>query len=970
MAPPAPGTADVFDAAVAWLAAARNAGERRRLLADAIGAVEAARIGEADHAPHAEQLLVRLKAESERYWVTDPHASLALAEALIDGAKLLARPGHEALGVMAKADALRYLGRYPESLELFESAAQAFLTLGDEVGWARTRMGWVVSMQRTGKGAEALEVADRAREILVQHGERLRAGVIDLNAAVVCTYLGRYDRALALYERAQHTCESLGEPGESWVAAAKTNRAVVLTLLGEFDTALRLHGEAREVFERRGATVSVLRNDQNVAYVLAGQGHYTRALRLLVDALETAEQAGLDANATAIGVNVVECYLALNRHAEALDLANRTAARADRSGAPTDGARARFCAALAEARLGNLDGALGLLEDVAQTFERTGMSTELAVSSLERARLHLNAGAWTEAVGAAERARSAFAEKGTTVREAEAALIAARALLGLGGRDEAATTAREALRVLRGRGVDWLAYQSHHVLAEVAQAGGNVRAARQGYAAAIACIESVQSRLTSSMRTNFLDDKLPVYRGAIDCCLEAGDARQALAYLERAKSRALVDYLARNVDVRMRPRDAGDQPLVDELTRLRGEHNWFYSRLYGSGLGPTPDEAEARVLQAGIKDREQRIARLLERLALHADDEPHLAAALGADDEDALPAVGADMVMLEYYFRPDGGAVFVVSDEGVRVVPLVVRPSEIERLLYQWQLNLEAAGRARAAGASLDPLGRNARGILEALYRALVLPVAAHVAGHPRLIVVPYGPTHAVPFHALFDGQRYLLETVEVATCPSMGLLRLCEARPRQGLSALVAAYSDGGRLPHVVEEAAAVAALLPGERLLESDATRQAVVQAAPQHGVLHLAAHGESRLDNPTFAHLKLADGQLSTADVFNLPLEGTLVTLSACETGRSVVTAGDELIGLSRGFLYAGASTLVQSLWRVDDASTAQLMTHFYAALRAGRAKAAALREAQLAAVADGSGHPYLWAPFQLVGDGGIL
>ncbi len=94
-----------------------------------------------------------------------------------------------------------------------------------------------------------------------------------------------------------------------------------------------------------------------------------------------------------------------------------------------------------------------------------------------------------------------------------------------------------------------------------------------------------------------------------------------------------------------------------------------------------------------------------------------------------------------------------------------------------------------------------------------------------------------------------------------------------------------------------------------------------------MHLAAHGEARLDNPTFAHLQLADGQLTTADVFNLALDGALVTLSACETGRSVVTGGDELIGLARGFLYAGAATLVQSLWRVEDGSTARLMERFY-------------------------------------------
>jgi len=196
-------------------------------------------------------------------------------------------------------------------------------------------------------------------------------------------------------------------------------------------------------------------------------------------------------------------------------------------------------------------------------------------------------------------------------------------------------------------------------------------------------------------------------------------------------------------------------------------------------------------------------------------------------------------------------------------------------------------------------------------------------------------------------------------------LLELCVRCRRPGLSALVVAHSDGGRLGGTLDEARAVAALLPGACFLEDEATRDALTRAASRYPVLHLAAHGESRPDNPAFAYLNLADGQLSAADAFALELDGALVTLSGCETGRSVVVGGDELIGLSRGFLHAGAATLVQSLWRVEDGSTGRLMGYCYQNLRAGRSKGAALREAQLAMLAEQSAQPYFWAPFQLVG-----
>jgi CHAT domain-containing protein len=315
--------------------------------------------------------------------------------------------------------------------------------------------------------------------------------------------------------------------------------------------------------------------------------------------------------------------------------------------------------------------------------------------------------------------------------------------------------------------------------------------------------------------------------------------------------------------------------------------------------------------------------------------------------------------------------VFVARDGGLDVVPLGAGAGEVRRLLGAWHSNLLATAQALAAGTPLDAYGRHARRILSALYRALLAPAAAYLAGSERLVVVPYGPAHAVPFHALFDGAAYLLERAEVVVCPSSQLLRLCAERSRRRpASALVLAHTDGGRLGSALLEAETVSALLPGECYVEERATREALVAGAGRHGVVHLAAHGEARLDNPAFAHLKLADGQLSTSDVFNLDLRGALVTLSACETGRGVVAAGDELIGLSRGFLYAGAVTLVQSLWRVEDASTAHLMERFYRALRAGRPKGAALRAAQRDLLASHPDHPYCWAPFQLLGHWGPL
>jgi CHAT domain-containing protein len=171
--------------------------------------------------------------------------------------------------------------------------------------------------------------------------------------------------------------------------------------------------------------------------------------------------------------------------------------------------------------------------------------------------------------------------------------------------------------------------------------------------------------------------------------------------------------------------------------------------------------------------------------------------------------------------------------------------------------------------------------------------------------------------------------------------------------------------IPAVEEEARAVAVYLPGAEVLSDEqATSDALRSASSGCSTLHLACHGLFRADNPMFSSLKLHDGWLTAAEVMRLDLVGALVTLSACESGRSEVFAGDEPIGLTRAFLGVGASTLVVSLWLVQDEATASLMEKYYERLRGSAGPAEALRAAQLA-IKDEYSHPYYWAPFVLVG-----
>jgi CHAT domain-containing protein len=230
---------------------------------------------------------------------------------------------------------------------------------------------------------------------------------------------------------------------------------------------------------------------------------------------------------------------------------------------------------------------------------------------------------------------------------------------------------------------------------------------------------------------------------------------------------------------------------------------------------------------------------------------------------------------------------------------------------------------------------------------------------------VPHGLLHQVPFHALFDGERYLIERFEISYAPSAKVFSLCQRQTSRGLDKALALSVADPLIPAVADEARAVARHLPSaEVLTDRQATLSALREKAPDCGVLHLACHGMFRADNSMFSALKLHDGWLTAADVIGLDLGGALVTLSACESARNQVLAGDELVGLVRGFLGAGAATLVATLWLVQDDTTSWLMEKWYAQLRTGVERAAALRNAQLA-LKEKLPHPYYWAPFVLIG-----
>ena len=261
------------------------------------------------------------------------------------------------------------------------------------------------------------------------------------------------------------------------------------------------------------------------------------------------------------------------------------------------------------------------------------------------------------------------------------------------------------------------------------------------------------------------------------------------------------------------------------------------------------------------------------------------------------------------------------------------------------------------------------------------LQQAAGTAGAPadeRLIIVPHGGLHYLPFQALRGPEGFLIQRNPLAVAPSASVA-VQLARKTFGASSKLVAFGNPANsaredLPGAEREVQLISNMFPDRRVYyQRDASKSRFREAAGAGRILHVAAHAEVDNVDPLHSRILLAaegtdPGFLEAREVYGVDLKGvSLVTLSACESGLGRIARGDEIQGFTRSFLTAGASGLVVSLWPVADDSTELLMTTLYGELSRGAEAIDAMRRAQLAVLTQKKfAHPFFWAPFNLIGD----
>jgi tetratricopeptide (TPR) repeat protein len=916
-----------------------------------------------------------LKSEADRHWFINANHSLVLADLIVSIGQASGQLAHVALGSLARGDALQFLGRVPEAWTALDQAGALFLSIGDEVGWARTCIGRLLLAIDMQCVPEAIADAERARAIFQRYAVERKLVTLDLNLGVIHYSLGNQQQALAHYQRALAAAERLraaDEPHSSLgsdIALLHNNMGIAYDLLGDFHTALECFARAHTCFIERGERAGAALVESNMAHIAMAQGKFREALQLLHQARDRYLAESHDLDAQHASRDMLECYLALHRFADARELAGQVGAAYRAAGATYYEGLTLLHAATAAAALGRADEAESALERAYAIFESIDAPALIATTRLRRGQLALSVGDDELALCEGRAAAAGYASDGQPVDLAHAQLLCGQALLRCGDTGAARAAALCALQAARAHNIPALRYGAHLLLGRVAEADGHALRAARRYRAAVATVGRVQDGLTITLRAGFLEGASEALQRLMQLYLAQGKAERAFETLEQAKSHALLRYLADRSHLRWRTHSGRGRQLIDELERLRTEHHWFY-RLAHERL-PNEDGQLSQVsveqALAEVATREKRMRAITERLYLLNDGSADTASVRPPRLASIQRALAASTLLIEFYSADDALWAFVVDRHSCGVHRLPISATALDQLLGKLERNLSMALGSGPGGPGAGGLTQIAQTLLERLYDALLAPIGDLTARYRRLVIAPYGSLHYLPFHLLRSAGQYLLEQHEVVIVPAAGLL--ARRPPARAGGARILAHSWGGRLPQTQREAACVRAIMGGQVYAESEAGR-AALERQPV-AILHIAAHGEQRLDQPDLSYIQLADAQLYTDDLLQHDLSYELVVLSACETGRAHVAAGDELIGLGRGFLYAGAGALITTLWRVDDRHALALMERLYLGLRAGRSKAAALRDAQLCMLqSDRQLHPAFWGAFQLVGDAGPI
>jgi CHAT domain-containing protein len=897
-------------------------------------------------------LMVREKLEEAA--TTLARAREALAAAGVRAGALRARHGELLVELLRQVSA--------DLLPLWAELAESYDAEGLATEAVRVRVGHVRCLIILCRGKEALELGRAIQPAVEELGAAQDRALLSRMLGVAHTQLGNIpEAALAAAEAGFRRLRLPGELARTWAEQAN------LALRREdFHAARALYERASQAFGRLDMPLRVAYMMKNLGYTATRLGQLDRAFAHLV--ATRASFASLNQP-----LNVAECTLHLGIAAFysglfelALASWRQTEAEYTRLGMPQLALTSRRNQAEALFRLGHHEAAAEILAALIPVAEQLDARSDLGEIFHVLGEVRHAQGDVSQARSALLQAEQLFAELPNRPAAARARLAQGRLALSVGALTEAETQFRHALCGLDASPI--YRWRAIHGLGRCAELNGAPAAALEHYREACAEVARLRNRLAEAHASSALfREARTLVDDTISLAARQGEALIVLQVAEQQRAMALQQQLRRESFI-LPP-------------ALHATHERRRARLRDAALskvpGPDLETALTQYLELLLHSRHATLPAAPEETPEHNLDLAALRAALGARHGDAWTA----LVYVSFAGRL---AVLTVTPTQIHLHAL---PSDQE---LRQRLERACLPRYRAFTYRDLPFHNGQRterwADLAALGARLIPPeAAARLAPGHRLLIVPGGPLHSLPWAALRVGGQWLVERAVIQLAPSLRLWAELAARPRAGRDALLVGVGQfGGRaadLPSAIPSLDLAARYWPGAtRRLENRAVTRAALRmlgadgGVRPFGLVHLATHGQLSGGRGALAHLKLADDDLFADELAQLQLSGALVVLAACEGALGETLPGEEQVSLGWALLAGGARDVVASLWQLYDLTTLQILEVFYAAVAAGHDAASALAHAQRACIGVGRerpdeplGMPFIWASLCATGAG---
>lgn len=761
--------------------------------------------------------------------------------------------------------------------------------------------------------------------------------------------------------------------------------------------------------------------------VYAAQGDFIRAADNYQTVMKLAEELGSKEGIAAISVKLGNIHYHQGNFTQAMEYYRRSAQGYEELGSKVNIAYPLFSIGNAYFGQGDYTQALDYLRRSLKIYEQIFDKAGTAYLLNKIGDVYAAQGDYPQAIDYYQRSLRLQEELGNKAQIAYSLNGTGKVRYMQGSYAEAAELSSRAVDLCKETYTPEILWQALTSLGSARRALNQMDAARETFSEAIAVIEKLREHATGSEedRQRFLEGRTAPYNAMVDLLIAQNNLTEAFTYAERAKGRTLLDVLRHGrVDIS----EALTVEEREQEMRLNAALMALNTQLKRENLLPRSDKTRLSDLEAHLKKaRFEYEAFQTRAFAAH----PQLKVQRGEIEPLTIGEVGElipDNVtaLLEYVVTEEKTYLFVLTKGGGGGQG---NPSGVEVKVHQ--INTKAQALAHRVLEFRQRLAANSADFREPaqqLYDLLLRPAQKALEGKTTICIVPAGPLWELPFQALQPSQsRYLIEETSLFYVHSLSILRemkrkeaLTRVRPPVGAeeaggavvikdgaeelpSQTLLAFGNPSLNINLLAQAKSLYRDLPlnplpeaerevrslgeiyGQRtskVLTGAAAQEAIVKTeAGRYQILHFATHGTLDNDNPLYSRLLLAsstdteDGFLEAREILKLKLHADLAVLSACQTARGHVSAGEGLIGLSWAFFIAGTPTTVASQWKVDSASTSRLMVDFHRYLsaqesprRQGTNKAEALRRASLKLLSDPKyNHPFYWAGFVVVGKG---